>query len=68
MSTLMQLPSIPTTDLAAVTGGVDAGALGTQIGGFVDKLTGNTGKGSQIGGQIGGFVQQFLGGSGGGSE
>ena len=68
MNTTMQLPPIPVMELATVTGGVDAGAIGTKIGSFVDQLTGNTGKGAQLGGQIGGFVQQFLGGSGGGSE
>jgi len=55
------LPSIPADHLEHVTGGIDPGAVGQQIGGLVDSFTGGGGQGSAIGGQIGGLVGSFLG-------
>lgn len=61
-----ELPTLTTTELAQTTGGLDAGALGGQIGGLVDQFTGGNGKGAQMGSQIGGFVQNLIGQFGGG--
>ncbi len=61
-----ELSTLTTTELAQTTGGLDAGALGGQIGGLVDQFTGGNGKGAQMGSQIGGFVQNLIGQFGGG--
>ena len=58
---LETLPAIPTTHLEHVTGGINPGAVGQQIGGLVDSFTGGGGEGAAIGGQIGGLVGSFLG-------
>jgi hypothetical protein len=64
--TFETLETLPTAELTNVTGGMDAGAIGGQIGGLVDSFTGGKGEGAQMGGKIGNLVQSFLGSGGGG--
>lgn len=61
-----ELPTLATTDLEQVSGGLDIGSIASQLGGLADSFTGGQGKGAQLGGQIGGWIQQLIGNAGGG--